>query len=608
MVVAGALIAIAALTIYHNSLQGPFVFDDFRSIVENASIRSLWPVWSVLSPPLKGGVQSRPIVNLSLALNYAAGGLDVVGYHLFNLAVHIFVALTLFGVMRRTLLLPHVSERLGGSATPLAFAVALIWTVHPLGTEPVDCIIQRTESMGSLAYLLTLYCAIRGMGSAVPTRWYALSVASCLLGAATKEMVASAPPILLLYDRVFVSHSFTDISRRRWGLYAGLISSWALLIVLWLPSRGVARAEDVATSGWDYAMTQCGAILRYLRLAFWPHPLIMDYGPELTTDPAKIVPAAIALGLVLAGTALAFRFWPWVGFLGTTFFAILAPSSSVVPLVSQPIDEKRMYLPLATVVVGVVMLVHLKVELWLRRLTQTRAALVPWMRRAPTVLLVAVVAVLGGLTLRRNLDYHSEVAIWTDTVTKRPGNYRAYLSLGGAYLRLGQPSQALAPLGAAIALRPTRPPAYVDRASAFESLGQKDAALRDYTVALKLDPAWAEAHAGRGKLFGQLGRYQEALEDLGTATRLKPDMSDAHANLGVVYDLLGRHAEAIESYSKSIALTPGDAELYQNRAVAHYGARQFDDAWADVARCRQLGFRVDPGFLQLLAAASGRSY
>jgi Flp pilus assembly protein TadD len=606
--VAGSLIAVAALTVYHNSLQGPFVFDDFRSIVGNASIRALWPPWSVLSPPSMGGVQNRPIVNLSLALNYAVGGLDVVGYHLFNLAVHIFVALTLFGVVRRTLLLPRLGERLGASATPLAFAVALIWTVHPLGTEPVDCIIQRTESMGSLAYLLTLYCAIRGMGSAAPTRWYALSVASCVLGAATKEMIASAPFIVLLYDRVFVNDSFSDISRRRWGLYAGLISTWALLIVLWLPTRGAARAEDVATSGWDYAMTEFGAIVHYLRLAFCPHPLIMDYGPELTTDPAKIVPAAIALGLVLAGTAIAFRFWPWVGFLGTTFFAILAPSSSVVPLVSQPIDEKRMYLPLATVVVGVVMLVHLKVEPWLRRLTQTSVAITPWIRRALAMLLVTAVAVLGGLTLRRNVDYRTEVAIWNDTVAKRPGNYRAYMSLGGAYLRLRQPSQALAPLGAAIALRPTRPTGYFDRAFAFESLGQKDAALRDYTVALKVDPAWAEAHAGRGKLLGQLGRYQEALVDLATATKLKPDMSDAHTNLGVVYDLLGRHAEAIESYSKAIALTPGDPELYQNRAVAYYGAGQFDQAWAEVARCRQLGFRVDPRFLQLLAAASGRSY
>src|SRR5580700_9626296 len=82
-VLAGAVIVLAALAAYGNSLSGPFVFLDVPAVVDNPTIRHLWPVGPVLSPPSDGGltVGGRPALNLSLAANYAAGGLDVRGYH-----------------------------------------------------------------------------------------------------------------------------------------------------------------------------------------------------------------------------------------------------------------------------------------------------------------------------------------------------------------------------------------------------------------------------------------------------------------------------------------------------------------------------------------------
>jgi len=159
------MVVFAALAVYHNSFSGPFIFDDRRAITENLTIRH---PWSALAPPSTGGgVIGRPLVNLSLALNYAVGGLKVWGYHATNLAIHILAGLTLFGIVRRTLLRQgyggHTLLRLD-SATALAFTVALLWVVHPLQTESVTSIIQRTESLMGLFYLLTLYCFIRGGG------------------------------------------------------------------------------------------------------------------------------------------------------------------------------------------------------------------------------------------------------------------------------------------------------------------------------------------------------------------------------------------------------------------------------------------------------------
>src|SRR5207244_3634154 len=92
-------------------------------------------------------VEGRPLLNLSFALNYAVGGLDVRGYHVVNLAVHLLAGLLLFGIVCRTLLLPAFRERMGNAAVGLATMVSLVWVLHPLQTESVSYLAQRAESM-----------------------------------------------------------------------------------------------------------------------------------------------------------------------------------------------------------------------------------------------------------------------------------------------------------------------------------------------------------------------------------------------------------------------------------------------------------------------------
>ncbi len=105
---------LAAVLAYHNSFSGPFIFDDKPAIAENPTIRQLWPIWKPLCPPNHGEtVTGRPLLNLSFAANYAVNGLNVWGYHVANLAIHVLAALLLFGILRRTFLLP------GGADIPV---------------------------------------------------------------------------------------------------------------------------------------------------------------------------------------------------------------------------------------------------------------------------------------------------------------------------------------------------------------------------------------------------------------------------------------------------------------------------------------------------------
>jgi hypothetical protein len=145
----GALVlSCAGVVAYANSLSGPFIVDDAVTIIDNPHIRQLWPLWPLsrtLLTDQESTVAGRPLVNLSFAINYAIGGVQVSGYHLVNIVLHVLCALLLFGVVRRTLAFPPL--HLVARSTSIALAIALLWLVHPLNTEAVDYVTQRTELM-----------------------------------------------------------------------------------------------------------------------------------------------------------------------------------------------------------------------------------------------------------------------------------------------------------------------------------------------------------------------------------------------------------------------------------------------------------------------------
>ncbi|MEO6876250.1 MAG: hypothetical protein ABI222_15655, partial [Opitutaceae bacterium] len=355
---AGGTLVLAVVAAYANSWNAPFVFDDFMAITQNPTIRHLDRLGDVLSSPaFATGSTGRPMVSLSLALNYAVGGYDVKGYHLANTLIHAVAALALFGLMRRTLLRPVMREKFGAAALPLAFAIALLWALHPLQTESVTFVIQRSESLMGMFYLLTLYGFIRAVESASPRRWQIFTVIVCLVGMATKEVMVSAPVLVLLYDRTFVAGSFGRAWQQRRTFYLSLAATWLLLAytVIAAGQRGGAAGFGRGVSSWDYALTQCHAIILYLRLAFWPSPLVVDYGTTIVQSLGEVWWQALLLIGLVAGTCFALVRRPAVGFAGVWFFALLAPSSSVVPLITQTMAEHRMYLSLAAVI-GLVVL------------------------------------------------------------------------------------------------------------------------------------------------------------------------------------------------------------------------------------------------------------
>jgi hypothetical protein len=363
------LLAVVLLLLFSNSLHTPFILDDDYVITRNPTIYNLWDLKTVFTPPENGGTtQGRPLINLSLAINWAISGNNTVSYHIANLMVHIFNAFMLLALVRVTLRngrrIPAYLKTSETHISLIGLSVALLWAVHPINAIVINYTIQRAESFMAFFYFATLVGSARmlyqheaGKYAAKPMRLLAVYVgiwALSLLGMASKEVMISAPFMVAVYDWAFVSGNLKRMLKKRLGFYVGLFATMALVVYFAFDSGtrdGTAGFTDKMSS-FDYFQTQWVALVNYIKLVYWPHPLIFDYGTDLITDPWLIWPAGLVctvlFGLVIACFSKFNK--PWIAFLGIAFFAILGPTSSVIPVVTQVIAEHRMYLPSAALV------------------------------------------------------------------------------------------------------------------------------------------------------------------------------------------------------------------------------------------------------------------
>ena len=571
----------ASLAAYVNSFRVPFLMDDDGAVLKNPSVWNLADLGAVLGPSDGMTTAGRPLLNLSFAINHALGGESVAGYHAVNLLVHVLAGLTLFGIVRRTLGLARMAPATRDAAWVVALVSALWWTLHPLQTASVTYISQRAEAMMGLCYLFTLYAFIRGTDSGTKTGWLWVSVAVCAMGMAIKEPMATAPVLVLLYDRVFVSGSFPEAWRRHRVAYAGLAVSWLLLAVLMLShshaARGIGATADVTP--WIYALTEFKVVVRYLGLALWPHPLVFDYGPGILLGGiSAALPWMLGVAALLGATAYTWRRSPAIGFLGCAFFLILAPTSTVVPVTFQPMAESRLYLPLAAVLVGLVLAIH--------RIAGRR-----------TLVVGAVVAALFlALTVRRNADYATEQGIWEDNLTKQSGNWRAHYSLALLYSKMpGREADALEQFAATVQLRPDHADAQSNLAGMLlNQPGRLAESIAHAEAALRLNPNHVFAHANLGlALFQVPGRENEALAHFFTAVQLDPNDIEARSTLAnALWSTPGRLPEALVQYEAAIRLKPDRADLHNNYAGALKDAGRLADARQEL----ETALRIDPNY------------
>lgn len=640
---------------FANSFSGVFVFDDRTAIVANRFIRTPWPLTDAMRAPRNTALAGRPIASLSFALTYLLAPADardvftagpradgttidrfqrnLWSYHATNVCIHVFTALALFGVARRTLRAAALASPFGSQADVVALAVATIWVVHPLTTAAVTYIVQRTEALMGLWYLLTLYCAIRARECSAfavlrspfheprtsnherrttnherrtINYWVVAAIVFCVLGMGTKETFVTAPVMVMAWDFLMLDAPWRTILVRRWPLYAGLAATWVVLAVI---IASAPRAASVGfglegVSAWAYLVTQAGVIAHYLRLAFLPWPLSVDYEWPIASSLREArVPGLIVIALVAATLWGVRRRKAW-SFAGVWFFLILAPTSSVVPIVTEVAADHRMYVPLMSLIaftaLGAIFVCRDRTS---DRSERHGLKAAPYNHPRARIAVVAIAAVLalmlGTLTRVRNADYSSQERLYAQTVEARPTSARARSNLASVLIEQGRTSEAEPLLRDAIRLKPDYPDAYANLAVANVVQGRSQDALPLFERAVALAPDRTEIWRNYAEALGSVGRFADAVRAFRRALASNPD--DADVLEGLAWVLATAPVDGIRDGKTAVDLArraaQGSADTPANvldtLAAAYAENGQFTEAIAAaeraLARARNAG-------------------
>jgi hypothetical protein len=348
--IAFGIIAGMVLIAYSNTFKSSFHFDDNPSIVDNASIKRMTSdnIGSIFN-----GV--RPVVYLSLMLNYQLGGLNVVGFHIFNIMVHIANSSFFYLLMLWTLSLPAVEAKYRGKAKRMALFGALLFAVHPIQTEAVTYIITRTELLATFFYLATFLLFIKG-ASTQKTFYYVGAVFTAAFSMGSKEWAVTLPALLMLYDYLFLSERKFSVVASRWMVYVAIaLTCWIALRHLSLFSTssggsgigfGLSTTSGITAN--TYWLTSLNVIWTYIRLLFLPIKQNLDYEYPIAKTLFELPTILSFIGhMVVIGSAFWMykkKGWLLVPFAIAWFYIGLSPVQSIVPIVDI-IFEHRAYMP-----------------------------------------------------------------------------------------------------------------------------------------------------------------------------------------------------------------------------------------------------------------------
>jgi Tfp pilus assembly protein PilF len=597
------LLSLLSIFIYSNTFSASFHFDDIGNIVKNPRIKNV--------SNLLDFSESRYVGFLSFALNYDFGQLDVFGYHLVNVLIHITNGFLVYALI---LILFKTPRMQSSSFSPdrsfgIALATALLFVAHPIQTQAVTYITQRFTSLATLFYLLGVVLYLKWRLTPSETRdrplWYTGALFSTVLAMKTKEITFTLPFMLLLVEALF----FGSFTRKRWMALIPFLLALPIIPLSHLPgamSEGedVLARETTAISRVDYLFTQFRVVMTYLRLLVLPVDQNLDY--DYSISHSLLEPQVLFSFLFLSaflGLALyllflwprAFRHSPFTmsasrltAFGILWFFLTLSIESSIIPI-RDVIFEHRLYLP--------------SVGFWLAGSVAVLGLLDRW--RMNAIAIGVVVAILSVATYERNLIWNNDLTLWGDVIQKSPNKARGHVMVGDAYQNLGRIDEAIQEYKTTLTLKPNSAEVHSNQVidytavhnnlgTVYQKLGRQEEAIQEYKTALTLKPNSAEIHYNLGAVYRKTGRIEEAIQEYETAITLNPDYAEAHNNLGNGYESLGRADKAIQEFKTALTLKPNYARAHFNLGIAYQKLGRLEKAIHEFEQALQLEPDFEP--------------
>lgn len=525
------LLAILVYCIYAHCAAGPFVFDDIQNIAENQHIRMTHVDFeSLRRAAFDSPIPTRPVANLSFALNYCLTELETRWFRLVNVLIHIGNGALLLFFLKATLRTPALRACSYSKNWFMPFAAVALWIVNPVHTQSVSYIVQRMNTMAAffslLAFLLYIYARFaQNNHQRRPWLLFVSSLLAFLLALGSKENSITLPFFIFLYEWYF----FRDLSgkwlKRNYIWPLAVFFFWLAIALLYLD----LNPWETITSGYqsrDFSlgqriMTQSRVVVFYLVLFLFPHPslLNLDHNFQVSLSPIEPMTTLLSILVIIAVLAIAVscaRRERFISFCLCWFFGNLVVESSVIGL--EMVFEHRTYYPTFLIsMVVVILLYRFVAQVWARRV----------------VLLIIVVT--GTIwTSERNMVWSNDIALWDDSLRKSPGKIRPYVNLGLAYKENGQFGQAIH---------------YLEKA-------------------VKLKPDYVKARYNLSIALLSTGEYQQAEQHASEAQRLTPDDPDTINALGIALAQQGLLGAAIDNFSKALELNPHDADTHFNLSIA----------------------------------------
>jgi tetratricopeptide (TPR) repeat protein len=512
--------------VYGPALHGPFVFDDrYSPFTKPESSSMAFLDWISLN---------RPLLMATFWVNFQMGGIDPFGYHVVNVLLHAVTSVMVGLSVAKLLALAGTT---GAKNTALALFGGTLFLLHPVQTESVAYVISRSETLSVLlyfsAFVLFLY---RPEG---PLSWPRATWITLLMGAAfsTKEHTVTLPVLLLLTDYFFNPRGIRE-NLRAYILFAVAAVAGAISVAAVLNTSNSAGFRIQTISPLTYAFTQCRVIWTYVRMFLLPYGLNLD--PDIAPSPGLLEHGAIfgLAGLLIAvGAAWIYRkSWPLASYGWLLFLLLLAPTSSIVPILDV-LAEHRLYLPFLG-------LILITVD-GLRRITAAQA----------TWTCIAALAICSVLTFQRSQLWGDPVLLWTDSVANSPRKARPNFSLAYAYHQKQQCLQADKYFEIAAGLGKPSANLLLDWALNDECLGRYEEGVAKLRQSDALAPGPA-TKATMAILYGAQQKWPEVLAALADAEKADPKYPYTYAYRGDYYEVKGDYAAAAAEYRRALAVAP----------------------------------------------------
>jgi tetratricopeptide (TPR) repeat protein len=534
------LIILLGLVIYSNSLNGKFIWDDDALVKYNIYIKNWSHLTNIFSEDIGAGAQGkysfyRPLLMITYMIDYSLWKLDVLGYHLTNIILHILVALAIYWFINLVF-----EDKL------LSFLASALFIVHPIHTEAVSYISGRADPLAFLFMLLAFIFYIEQLHFH-KTKLYILTLSSYTLALLARENTLILPILLLLYH-------FSFKQKVKFKEFFSILSITFIYILL----RLTVLKSLLTNVPYPFHLTLFQrlseffvAITDYVRILLLPLHLHMEYGLLWVrpTDP-KLIIGFFILVFFLIYAARKRNKNRLISFSIFWFFIALLPFSNIYPI-NAYMAEHWLYLPSLGFFL---ILAKALSSLYQRKEFQ----------RFSIFIVMCLLIFYSYLTIKQNDYWKDPIVFYERTLKYAPNSARMFANLGLAYSKIGRTEEAIALYNKAIEMDPRFKKDYYNLGNLYNNIGNYQEAIAAYKKAIEIKPNDAYIYNSLGVTYVLANKNEEAISTFKKMIELNPYAAEAYTNLGNIYATLGKSEEAISSYKKAIEINPNDVAAYDN--------------------------------------------